>query len=236
MIRIAYAEDEAATAELLKDYLERYGKERSEEMILEYYENAEKLLFHFKPGYELLLLDIQLGGMNGYEAAERIRKQDSEVGIIFITSLVQYAVKGYEVDALDFIVKPVSYSQFSRKMDKALRHISRRKAYSLTVMTRQGTRIIRSNDLLYVEVSNHDLIYHTMNETLQARGSLSALEEKLKAHSFLRVSVSHLVNPDFLERIEGNAMILANSDTVWISRARKKEVMAAVAAYLGGSV
>ena len=236
MLRIAYAEDDADTAATLKGYLDRYSSERDLCMGIEHYPDAEKLIYSYTPRYDLLLLDIQLGGMTGMEAAEEIRKTDPEVGIIFITSLVQFAVKGYEVDALDFIVKPVSYYQFAQKMDKAVRIIGRRQGVSLPVPTEQGTKILSSRDVLYAEVSNHDVLYHTEKGNYRARGSLGALEERVKEHHFLRVSVSHLVNLEYITNIDGSTLLMKNGDAVWISRAKKREVLTAIAEYLGGSI
>ena len=235
VIRIAYAEDEAETAAALKGYIERYASENALAIEAEHYSNAETLLYRYSPRYDLLLLDIQLGGMTGMDAAEEIRKLDPEVGIIFITSLVQYAGKGYEVDALDFIVKPVSYYQFALKMDKAVRIVGRRQMISLPVATEQGTKILSSRDVQYIEVSNHDIIYHTAKETYRIRGSLGAMEDKLNSQHFLRISVSFLVNLEYVVNINGNALKMQNGDEVWISRAKKRDVMAAIAEYLGGS-
>jgi len=235
MLHIAYAEDDAETATTLKGYLDRYAAENDLSIEAEHFDRAEKLIYHYSHRYDLLLLDIQLGSMSGMEAAEEIRKLDTVVSIIFITSLVQYAVKGYEVDALDFIVKPVGYSRFAMKMDKALRVIGHNRDISLPVPTGMGTKILSSRDIQYIEVSNHNLIYHTGKGTYLARGSLGAVEEKLRESHFLRISVSHLVNLEYITAIDGSTLTLNNGDSVWISRAKKREVMTAIAEYLGGS-
>lgn len=235
MIRIAYAEDDAETAAMLKSFLDRYAAEKNLSIETEYFPNAERLIYSYTNRYDLLLLDIQLGGMTGMEAAEAIRKLDAEVGIIFITSLVQYAVKGYEVEALDFVVKPVNYYQFALKIDRAMRIIGHRQTVNLPVPTEQGTKILSSRDVQYIEVSNHDLIYHTEKKTYRARGSLGALENKLQVHHFLRVSVSCLVNLEYVTNISGSMLSMRCGDTVWISRAKKRDVMTAIAEYLGGS-
>lgn len=235
MIRIAYAEDDAETADALREYIKRYASENALAIEAEHFSNAEKLIYNYTHRYDLLLLDIQLGGMTGMEAAEEIRKLDPEVGIIFITSLVQYAVKGYEVEALDFVVKPVSYTQFALKMDKAMRIIGRNQSVSLPVPTEQGTKILSSRDVEYIEVSNHDLIYHTEGRTYRARGSLGAVEDKLRNHNFLRVSVSHLVNLEYITLIDGSALTVKSGGQIWISRAKKRETLSAIAEYLGGS-
>ena len=235
MLHIAYVEDDAETAAALKGYLERYSAENGISIQAEHFNNAEKLIYNYSHRYDLLLLDIQLGGMTGMEAAEAVRKLDPVVSIIFITSLVQYAVKGYEVDALDFIVKPVGYYRFKLKLDKAMRVIGRNRDVSLSVPAMSGTKILSSRDVQYIEVSNHDLIYHTEKDSYLARGSLSAVEDKLRGSHFLRISASHLVNLEYITAVDGSALTMKNGDSVWISRAKKREVMTAIAEYLGGS-
>ncbi len=235
MLHIAYVEDDAETAATLKGYMGRYAAENDIIIEAEHFDNAEKLIYNYGHRYDLLLLDIQLGGMTGMEAAEAVRKLDPVVSIIFITSLVQYAVKGYEVDALDFIVKPVSYSRFALKMDKAMRVIGHNQEVSLSVSTKLGIKILSSRDIQYIEVSNHDLVYHTGKESYLARGSLGAVEEKLRESHFLRISASYLVNLEYITAVDGSALTMKNGDSVWISRAKKREVMTAIAEYLGGS-
>ncbi len=236
MLRIAYLEDEKPVAKTLQAYIDRYAEEKKLSIQATHYLCAEDFLYQNSRCYDLILMDIRMGGMTGMEAAEQIRKLDPAVAIIFITSLAQYAVKSYEVEALDFILKPVSYYQFSMKLDRAIRIISRNQDVNLQVAVERGTMILPSRQVMYVEVSNHDLIYHTENDTYRARGSLAKLEPLLQGRPFLRISSSHLVNLQYLSAISGNAITLSNGELLWVSRARKASVMAAIAEYLGGSI
>lgn len=156
--------------------------------------------------------------------------------IIFITNLARYAVKGYEVEALDFMVKPVSYSRFSMKMDKALRVIGRSQGVQVAVPTEQGMRILSSRDITYTEVFDHDLLYHTESASYRMRGSLSRQETELAGHNFQRISVSHLVNLAFVSGFTGTSLFLSSGEELTVSRSRKKETMSAIAQYLGWSV
>lgn len=236
MLRIAYLEDEAPTVKTLQTYIDRYAQEKNISIQATHYPCAEDFLYQNPKRYDLLFMDIRMGGMTGMEAAEQVRKLDPAVAIIFITSLAQYAVKSYEVEALDFILKPVSYYQFSMKLDRAIRIISRNQDVNFQVTVDRGTMILPSRQVMYVEVSNHDLVYHTEANTYRARGSLAKLEARLQGRPFLRISSSHLINLQYLSGISGSAVTLSNGESLWISRAKKTAVMAAIAEYLGGSV
>lgn len=236
MLHIAYLEDEAPTAKTLQTYIDRYAQEKGLSIQADHYPCAEDFLYQNPKRYDLLFMDIRMTGMTGMEAAEQIRKLDPVVAIIFITSLAQYAVKSYEVEALDFILKPVSYYQFSMKLDRAIRIISRNEDVNFQVAVDRGTMILPSRQIMYVEVSNHDLLYHTEASTYRARGSLAKLESQLQGRPFLRISSSHLINLQYLSGISGSAIILSNGESLWISRAKKSSVMAAIAEYFGGSI
>lgn len=236
MIRIAFVEDDSAAAQNTRRYLNRYAAEKSVSLQADHYSKAEQLIDGYSPRYDLILLDIRLeGGVTGMEAAEQIRVLDDLVQIIFITSLARYAVKSYEVGALDFLVKPVTYYQFAMKLDKAVRVIQRGEDVSLTVPTVHGVKVLPSREITFLEVSDHELIYHTEASEYRARYSLGKVEEQLKGRSFLRTAVSHLVNLRYVSEIDGNMLILTTGDRLPISRARKKEVLASLANYLGGT-
>ena len=98
----------------------------------------------------LILMDIQMKFMDGMSAAEEIREKDSRVVIIFITNMTQYAVRGYEVDAMDYILKPVKYFTFSQKLQKALNRIRQRREAFLTVAVKGGMYKIPVEDLFYI--------------------------------------------------------------------------------------
>lgn len=237
MLRIAIVEDDSATAQTTEGYLDRYAAGNGVSFQTDLYPCAEKLLDGYTPRYELIFLDIRLeGGMTGMDAAQEIRKLDTSVQIIFITSLARYAVKSYEVGALDFVVKPVTYYQFAMKLDKAVRVIRRSEDVNLAVSTVRGVKVLPSREITFLEVSDHDLIYHTEIGQYRTRGSLAKVEEQLRGHSFLRTAVSHLANLRYVSEIDGNTLILTTGERLPISRSRKKEVLAGLASYLGGTV
>ena len=162
MYRILIVEDEAEAADLLKRFIARYGDEHDEQFQVTTFHSAHELLRRDR-SFDLIFLDIELPEINGMEAANLLRVYDTSTPIIFVTNLAQYAVRGYEVDALDFIVKPVGYFDFSMRMNKAMRVLKRTSGQTITVTSRGTTQVFPQADLVYVEIVNHDLVFHTIS-------------------------------------------------------------------------
>ena len=123
MIRIALIEDESEAKDLFMTNLDRYSKEHGVEFTVAHFCNAMTFLESYKPVYDIVFMDIKMPDMNGLDAAHRLRQLDPSVILIFLTNLSQYAVRGYEVNALDFIVKPISYYVLVLKLERALHRL-----------------------------------------------------------------------------------------------------------------
>lgn len=226
-------EDEAQEARHLTDLLTRYGKQHGVEFKVTWHSSAMEMLSD-KGHYDLCLLDIEMPGINGMEAAGLLRTYDETIPIIFVTNLAKYAVKGYEVGALGFIVKPVSYGGLSLSLDRALRAIGANAGRSVAVPTEDGVRVVPLRSIIYVEVTKHRLTYHIENEEpLEARGSLVQLEEELAEAPVVRVSKSCLANMDKISLVRNAEVQMTNGDLLRISRTHKKEVVDKVTDYLG---
>lgn len=112
MLRIAIVEDEDSYISVLKGFLERYKEESGEQMEITVYHDGDEIAAFYKAQFDIILMDIEMKFIDGMTAAEEIRQKDTTVSIIFITNAPQYAIRGYEVGALDYILKPVSYFTF----------------------------------------------------------------------------------------------------------------------------
>ena len=140
MIRIAVVEDEELYAEQLQNYISKYAEERKKQIKVTWFQDGEDIVSGYKGEYDIILLDIQMRFMDGMTAAEKIRELDSEVVLMFITNMIQYAVRGYEVDAMDYVVKPVEYFAFSQKLDKAIGRIQKKTEVFLKVPVEDGVK------------------------------------------------------------------------------------------------
>ena len=232
MIRAAVVEDDPKAQQELIGYLRRYEKESGEVFHTSVFSDGVEITRDYKPVYDLILMDIELGRMSGMEAAEQIRTIDRDVVIIFITNSPQYAIRGYEVEALDYCLKPISYYAFSQKIARALERMERRRQRSIGVSTGHGNiRRIPLSDIGYIEVREHSLIYHTRQGTLTAGGKLGELEEQLSGRGFFRCNKGYLVNLELVEGLSGEDCIVLG-DVVQVSRAKKKPFLDALNNYI----
>ena len=237
MYRIVMVEDSPDEAKVLRTHLERFSRERGEQFRISWFTSA---LEFGEAGLacDLIFMDIDLPGIDGMEAATLLRSIDTVTPLIFVTNLAQYAVRGYEVSALDFMVKPVTYYDFALRMEKALRVIKRNANKNVVVSTRDRTCFIPYDDLLYIAVDNHELSYHTVDggEPPTVRGSLGKVEQELSDGPFVRISNSFLVNMNHIRSFKGDEVRLDNGETLFFSRPNRRDAVARITAFFGGSL
>lgn len=236
MLKLIIVEDDPSFIRRLTEYLKRYESEHEAVgLSVESYSNAVDFLTAYRCDADLLLMDIQMPGMLGIDAAKKVREMDSRVMIIFITTLTQYAIDGYSVGALDYILKPLHYPVFSAKMDRALRMIAHEQTQvSIEVRTKKEVRRIGADEILYIEVSNHDILIHTDQGVITQWGNLKTFEAALSGAHFARCNACYLVNLKFIRGINGDFAELPG-EKLAISKPKRKEFLNAVAQYKGGS-
>lgn len=237
MYRALIVEDDPRAAETLRAHLERYAAERGTSFSVEILPSALEFLEGTRPA-DVVFMDIGLPGVSGMEAAEVMRQTDELTPLIFVTDLAQYAVRGYQVDALDFMVKPVTYEDFALRMGRAMRVMDRNAGGTVSVATDEGLRVIAKKDVVYVEIFRHDLYWHVTGsaQPLHARGTLTRVAEELGAERFCRVSASHLINMGQLALIRPGSVVMSDGTEVVISRRRRREVLETLTRYMGGSI
>ena len=233
MIRLLIADDERLEREALVEMVPRRFEH---EVVLETAENGRKaadtaILW----GADLILMDIEMTFMDGMSAAEEIRRADPEVLIIFITNSPQYAIKGYAVQALDYILKPLSYYAFCQRMNHVRELLGRRQKHFLTVPCAGGVQKLDASDIYYVEICDHDLLFHTKQGEVHSTGSMRDVEQKLPPENFFRSSKAYLVNLEHVDGIRDEDAIV-NGDRVQISRAKRKAFLAALNHYMGETI
>lgn len=233
-IHIAIVEDEKANQELLKHYLSKYQKEIDEKLIVSIYSDGDEILDAYDASYDIVLLDIEMKRLDGMITAERIRKIDQEVIIIFITNMAQYAVKGYAVNALSYLLKPVDYFAFKQELNRSIERIVSNKDHFLLIPASEGTIKLSVTSILYLESIKHHVIIHTVDKkTYTLNSTLKAFEKKLIKYDYYRINSCYLVN---LAKVSGIKQEFAyiNNHELKISRPRKKGFKEALTKYLGG--
>ena len=234
-LRTAIVGDEDAAARDLEECLKRYCGKRGITCSTERFRDGRAFLEQYSPRYDLIFMDIRMPEVDGMAAAQRLRALDRVTALVFVTSMVQYAVKGYEVEALDFIVKPVRYPSFEMKMRRILQAVDLKKGREVLLSVGGTVRVLTSSSIYYVEVMDHDLTYHTSQGDVTVRGKLSAVEQQLPREVFFRCSTSYLINLQHVRQLTGDTVLVGDRE-LRVSRGRKKELMAALAACLGRGV
>lgn len=233
--RILIVEDAPSEADVLRSYLQKYAGEKGLSFSIEVLGSALEFI-NSRRVADLVFMDIDMPGINGMEAAEILRTYDTETPLVFVTNLAQYAVRGYAVDAVDFVVKPVEYGDFAMRMDRAMRVVERNAASSLALPTADGVRVVPVSEVLYLDMVRHDVRYHLADGTsLLERGSLRAAEERLGAQTFLRISSGCLVNMARVERIGRESVTMADGAELFYSRSQRKRALETLANYVGRS-
>ena len=230
MINIAIIEDEETTSRELQSFVDEFFTTKNEAYSIKIFDNAETFINSFKPSYNLVLVDINLPGMNGMDAIKEIRKFDSSVMVIFITSLAQYAVKGYEVSAFDFIVKPVNYYNFSLKLNRAYLNLKNQINSSIVLNNKSSMKKMDISSIYYIETNDHKLIFHTVDGTYETYASLKDYIGVLSDHSFALCNQCYFVNLRYVQEVVDNYVTVGN-DRLLISRPRRGEFIKALNLY-----
>lgn len=233
MIRVAIVEDSRQAASTLTEFLDLFSEKTGVSFSVSLFGDAISFLTGYKAVYDIVFMDIELPRLDGMTAAEKLRRMDKKILLLFVTNMAQFAVKGYEVDAFDYIVKPVGYNNFELKMKKAVALI--RSASDVIVINRSsGVVRLLAREVKYVESSGHKIVYHTDTGEVQGGNeSLSELEERLGPIGFLRCNNCYLVNFRHILSAQGYVVTVSDGEQLQISRPRKKSFMTGLADRIG---
>ena len=222
LVNIAILEDQQEQSDLLKSYLMALA-DANYSFSISQFPSAEDFLADFSAGkFHLIFADIQLKLMDGLSCMERVRSMDREVIIVFLTSMAQFAINGYSVDAKDFIVKPLIYDVFAKKMARLLPMIKDRTPQLVNIAPSGNVpEIVSAGDIVFVEVFTHSVIYHLRDKDYEVYGSLKDAEQKLLPYDFIRCSRNTIINPAYITGIHENTVLLGDYQ-VDIGSTRKK--------------
>ncbi len=230
MVKIAVVEDDELFVSQITQYLKDFQAEKKEHFDIKVFRDGDGILAEYKSQYDIILMDIQMQFVDGMSAAEEIRRVDSKVIIMFITNVSQYAIRGYEVGALDYILKPISYFTFSQKLQKALARVEKKKDQFVTISIKGGMQRIEVGDIYYIESEGHYLIYHTVKGDFVSSGTMKSAEENLNGLHFSRGNKGYLINLEHVEGIRDKCAVV-NGKMLLLSRARMNPFMQELTRY-----
>lgn len=234
MLRIAIVEDNTKELSDLKNTLQQWFEKKQLLFEIDEYNSGDEFIDHFDKTepYHLIFLDIDMPGKNGMETATFIREKDTEVLLVFVTYMVQYAVQGYAVSACDFIVKPVIEEQLYAKLNHIIPKIKLRKKI-ITIQNKTEIIQLKTADIFYIEVYGRKLIFYTKQGKTECYGSLKKMQEILMYNDFVKCNKCYLVNLFYVNRIEDN-VVDVGGHILQISRREKKQFMNCFVQYDGG--
>lgn len=229
MIRVAIVDDEIEATDHLRTLLMRYAQDANVQFQISTYDNGVVFLEGCRTNhYDLVFMDVDMPDMDGFQTARNWRQADSTAVLMFVTNVAQQAIRGYEVNALDYILKPLSYQAFCLKMPKALAICNRNNQNKIAIKTRTGQSVFSASSIIFVGSDGHHITYYTEQGEIAAYGTMKNVDELLPKSSFFRCNSGYIVNLGAVTSCEGNVLVMNNGTKLEISRARRKEFLEAL--------
>lgn len=230
MYRMAICDDNRADVIYLKSFVEKWAKKAEAALQIEYFSSAEAFLFQYEEdkSYDILFLDIEMGEMNGVELARKIRKENRLVQIIFITGYMEYIAEGYDVEALHYLLKPVTAQKLNGVLDRAAERLKSKEKVLCLELPGAVVRVALG-EIRYLEVQRNYVTVHGA-EDYTVKKTLHELEKELDG-SFCRTGRSYIVNLHFVKKITRTQVILKDGREIPLSRNCYEKVNRAVIQY-----
>ena len=223
-LRIAICDDEQKQIEYLTVLVSAWSDKTSVTCTIDTFQSAESFLFDYAEdkNRDILLLDIEMGGMNGVDLAKTIRQTNDTVQIIFITGFPDFIAEGYEVSALHYLMKPVLPEKLHTVLDKAAANLAKSEK-RLSITYDRQTDFVPLSQIMYIEAQKQYILIHTISETYRMKGSLSDMEKQLDEY-FIKCQRSFVVNLRYVTRIKNDCVLLKNGSEVPISRGMAEKI------------
>ena len=235
MLKLAIVENDSEQAARLEGYVRMFEHESGEKCDAVVFRDGVDIVSDYAGDFDGVFMDIDMPMMDGMTAAERIRETDERVCIVFVTDLAQYALRGYKVNALDYLVKPVDYFEFSVELKKMIRSKKANASEYIWLSTQGAGKRVSLQDIAYVDILAHDIRIHVdgaRKEEIVFRGTLKDIEERLDGKPFSRCHNCYIVNLRYVTSVDGDEILLENGERVFISRNRRKKFMTDLTNYI----
>ncbi|HFI0292909.1 TPA: LytR/AlgR family response regulator transcription factor [Streptococcus suis] len=236
-MKIAIVEDQKIEQERLQTYIQTACRTRNLPVEIRCFNDGIDISSDYQKQFDVIYLDVEMEIMDGMTTAKKIRAVDKDVLIVFVTNHSQVAIQGYSVEAIDFLLKPLSNFVFEEHFKKILRKLPSQEEEQafLYVKHKASTVKIAQSDILYIESQGHQLHIHTDRDVITTSNALKNLEPLLDPKTFFRSNSGYIVNLAHVEKVEGNLVYL-RGEALPISRPRKKDFMTALTNYVGDTL
>lgn len=232
LVNVAIVEDSQDDSNKLNDFLRLYENENGIQFKISKFYDAFSFLEQYTPTFDIIFMDIELGKENGIEISRKMREKDQDVLLIFETNIAKFALKGYEVEAMDYMLKPITYPMLCLRLNKAIEYLKKTMVGGeINIELPNGLRRILVSKLMYIEAQKHNLIFHTTSGNIEARGSIKNVEKDLPKGKFAKCNNGTIVNLSMIQGVVKNECLIGG-DSLQIARTRKKAFQDAFMDYL----
>ena len=231
-MRVAIVDDTRQEIDKLSGLIASFHRQNGQECAIDTFSDPLLFLDTYKPVYDIIFLDVEMPLMDGITVGKKLREKDGETILIYVTKMAQYAIHGYEVKAMDYILKPVSYYDFALKYQRAVQIAGQKESREYVIRLTGGFVKVKISDIRYVEVSGRTCTYHTAQGDFEGYATLKAVAEKLGEAHFLMCNGYCLVNPQHVRKINGFSLFIGE-DELTISRPKKKEFLQELNLWMG---
>lgn len=238
-MKIAVIEDDPVHAELLEGYLQSWSIQHKSPVEVLRYSSAENFLFEWEAeqDFDALFVDIQMRQMNGMEMAKLVRRKDEKIHIIFTTGVTDYILEGYEVEAMHYLLKPISEEKIRGCMDKVAQR--RDDCRCILVHARDEVCRLAAEQINYIEARGHGCVIETAvkdagrlcTKLLEVSEGISELEDRLNSWGFVRCHRSYLCGLANVHQIGKTEIIFDSGSRIPVSRRLRGEVNQAFIRY-----
>lgn len=245
MLQIAVCDDEQYYREKIQYLLKQYFEQKNLEYAIWLYSSGEEFLSQCENSvkYDIVFLDISMKKLDGIRTASQIRTYHSDTQLVFVTAFIDYALEGYKVNAVRYIMKDTLDTAITECMDTILQKMQKAQ---LSFSFLDGETTLYTDNILYVESQKHKLSFHYMRPNTmepapakpgiavyQMYGKLDSIEKKLVSYGFLRTHKSYLVNMKHIRRLSNYTAFLDTDEELPIPRLKYQTVRELFAAYKG---
>lgn len=186
------------------------------------YSSGEEIVVSEKR-FDIIFLDIKMGGMGGIETARRLREKNSEAVLIFVTGIKEYVFEALDLYAFQYLLKPINEKKFAEVIERAVKEVEKH-SYRRELFIRSKKLTIAQADILYIESNGKKVEIHTVNsrESIDIYGTMDELEKELD-ENFYRCHRSYIVNMSYIAGYDNDSIFLTNGDKVYLTKKKYSE-------------
>lgn len=224
MLKIAICENDVNHIYLLEKMILEWSEKVSKKVIIDRYISAEAFLFQLEDinAYHLLIVEAKMNKMSGIKLVERIRKHNKDMEVIFISDTIKYALYGYKVRAIDYLIKPIDKKELERPLEIVKDKVNKMGELSSKIVIEYGKKNIKIdyNNIIYCIMFSPYIDICTVNDKFTIRKKISDMEKILPSNLFIRCHKSYLVNVKYIRQVTKKNIIMENKQVIPISRGK----------------